>query len=275
MSVCVCVYMTESLSLSHNSKMTSTYSYYSINGEVCILKTKDTDDYTLLSCATLDINRFKHSFNDLPATIYTTIDYTSYTWYKHGDIHRDNDKPAFIYKSNTPHSFMKLIWVVDGKFHRDNDDQPACIIDDEDDANYNWYKNDRLHRDNDKPAKVAVNKKTGRFILQKWYQQGEEHRQLGKPSSITLDEVRYIHHGRLVRYSGLARVSLNGELSWLYEITSANPNGRKDGNIISYCALLNCIKRVKDRLRKKKKEQLLLATPVLDNSMVDEIINQI
>ena len=42
---------------------------------------------------------------------------------KNGKFHRDNDKPAQIYKSGTKY------WFKNGKFHRDND-KPALIYSD-------------------------------------------------------------------------------------------------------------------------------------------------
>ncbi len=44
-------------------------------------------------------------------------------WYKNGELHRDNDKPA-------------VIWA---------------------DGSLTWYKNGKLHRDNDKPAIIYAN----------------------------------------------------------------------------------------------------------------------
>lgn len=59
-----------------------------------------------------------HSFNDEPSGIY----HSSVGWhYKHLP-HRDNDKPAFIFKSGISK------WYQNGKLHRDND-KPAIVYD--------------------------------------------------------------------------------------------------------------------------------------------------
>jgi hypothetical protein len=57
-------------------------------------------------------------------------------WHKNGELHRDRDKPAFIY------SDLTIGWYKNGKCHRDGD-KPAVIG-----ANGTlaWYKNHLLHR---------------------------------------------------------------------------------------------------------------------------------
>ena len=87
-----------------------------------------------MSKETRNDNGELHSFNDLPAIVYS--DGTK-IWYKDGLVHRDNDLPAVIMSDGTKK------WCKNGLVHRDND-LPAII-------NYNgtmiWYRNGKLHRD--------------------------------------------------------------------------------------------------------------------------------
>jgi hypothetical protein len=91
--------------------------------------TKDDTDGTLEWFK----NGNRHRDDDKPAVIYWD---GSLTWYKNGEQHRDNDKPAVISRDG------KLEWCKNGKWHRDGD-MPAVIgADDE----LLWYKNSLLHR---------------------------------------------------------------------------------------------------------------------------------
>ena len=67
-------------------------------------------------------------------------------------------------------------WFKNDKIHNDND-EPAII-----NQNYKkWYQNGKLHRDNDKPAIIS---KCG---LQEWYTNGHLHRDNDKPAVINID----------------------------------------------------------------------------------------
>ena len=63
------------------------------------------------------------------------------TWYKDGELHRDNDLPAI------EHSLGNQ-WFINGERHRDND-KPAIEYTN---GGREWYVNGELHRDNGKPA---------------------------------------------------------------------------------------------------------------------------
>lgn len=85
--------------------------------------------------------------------------YNSNTWWKFGDLHRDDDQPAIICPDGGK------LWFKNGKIHRDND-KPAVIC--PDGGNF-WYKDGKFHRDNDKPARIYLNGKKewwvdGKFI---------------------------------------------------------------------------------------------------------------
>ena len=86
------------------------------------------------------INGQLHSLNDEPATLFQGGKF----WYKHGQLHRDEDKPAVEYPSGYKE------WHKNGKSHRD-EDKPAVVYPS---GTKMWYKQGKLHRDNDKPAKI-------------------------------------------------------------------------------------------------------------------------
>jgi hypothetical protein len=101
-----------------------------------------------------------HSFNDLPAVIYSNGSTSCTLWYQHGKLHRDNDQPAVIYGSRTKY----------------------------------WYQHDKLHRDNDQPAVIGPNGK------QYWYQHGEIHRDNDQPAIIYSDGSKsWYRHGKRIK----------------------------------------------------------------------------
>ena len=57
-------------------------------------------------------------------------------WYNLGRIHRDNDKPAVIYRDQA------RLWFKNGKLHRDND-LPAVI---KNNGTKEWYKNGQSYQ---------------------------------------------------------------------------------------------------------------------------------
>jgi antitoxin component YwqK of YwqJK toxin-antitoxin module len=76
-------------------------------------------------------------------------------------------------------------WFKNGKLHRDND-LPAIIWAS---GNLEWYKNGKLHRDNDLPAKIQY----GSLF---WYKEGKKHRDNDLPAmvwSITGDKEWWVN----------------------------------------------------------------------------------
>ena len=63
---------------------------------------------------------------------------------KFHQFHRDNDLPAWVYKSGDQY------WWQNDKCHRDGD-KPAMITNQDD---YTWFKNGKCHRDNNLPAVI-------------------------------------------------------------------------------------------------------------------------
>jgi hypothetical protein len=87
-----------------------------------------------ISNSTYDSEGLLHSINDLPAsTEYSEFDF----WYHHGDVHRDNDKPACIRKADR----NDQTWVKYNYVHRP-DDKPAIV----DKVKSVYYFEGLLHR---------------------------------------------------------------------------------------------------------------------------------
>jgi Ring finger domain len=81
-------------------------------------------------------------------------------WYKNGQLHRDDDLPAWVWADGSKQ------WWKNGQLHRDGD-LPA--YEGADGSKY-WYKNGQLHRDGDLPAWVWADGSKS------WYKNGQRHR---------------------------------------------------------------------------------------------------
>jgi len=102
-------------------------------------------------------------------------------------------------------------WFKNGKLHRDND-KPAVIWSD---GEKNWHKDGPLHRDGDKPAVIQAN---GAKV---WYKNGKCHRDNDKPAGVFHDGAKYWYkNGKLHRdndkpavifHDGVARWYKNGK----------------------------------------------------------------
>lgn len=108
-----------------------------------------------------------HRNNDKPAIVFKEIQ----CWYQQGLLHRDEDKPAEIYSHGTQK------WYYRGLYHRDND-RPAAIYAH---GTVFWYQHGQVHRDNDRPA---ITWKSG---TQAWYCCDELRRDEDKPAVIRYD----------------------------------------------------------------------------------------
>ncbi len=64
----------------------------------------------------------------------------------YGNFHSIDDRPAIVYNDG------EQTWYRHGKLHRDND-KPAVITTEV----QKYYQHDELHRDNDKPAVIYAN----------------------------------------------------------------------------------------------------------------------
>jgi antitoxin component YwqK of YwqJK toxin-antitoxin module len=114
-----------------------------------------------------------------------------------------------IDKNKINNDFSKY-WYKNGKLHRDND-LPAIIYKlFQDEEEQYWFKNGKLHRDNDLPAIISS------IGYQGWYKNGEIHRDNDLPAVIHQDGHQYWYkNGKLHREHNLpAEISSNGNQCW-------------------------------------------------------------
>lgn len=101
--------------------------------------------------------------------------------------------------------YNKEMWYRNGKLHRDND-LPALI---RHNGNLLWYQNGKLHRDNDEPAVIQS------VGSQVWYQNGKKHRDNDLPSVININCSVWYQNGEKHRDNDLpAIVYKNGVKIW-------------------------------------------------------------
>lgn len=136
-------------------------------------------------------NGLLHSIDDEPAIINR---YGKF-WFKNGLKHRDNDKPAEEYYDETVYENHKRhwhswklhyncnsirdkrglkIWYKNNLIHRD-EDKPAYVGN----GTEIYYKNGLIHRDGDEAAYISSNGK-----WKTWYKNNKKHRNGDKPAVI-------------------------------------------------------------------------------------------
>lgn len=110
---------------------------------------------------TVDSEGLPHSINDHSAEeIYDD----NYIWYKHGQIHRDNDLPAMVNKEDKHYQ----VWAQNDYVHRD-DGKPALLSRE----SWKWYNRGLLHR-LEGPANI------------RW-----DHREIPKHRNVETSPIRY------------------------------------------------------------------------------------
>ena len=121
-----------------------------------IIYEKDNDDMTIRTY----LNELLHSFDDKPAVYCRSV----VTWFKHGLVHRDGDKPSRIWKGG-------YIYSKEGKRHRIGG--PALVYFSNNNNKYceEWFYEDQLHRVSG-PAGIYSDTK-------KWYFKGLLHCTIG------------------------------------------------------------------------------------------------
>jgi hypothetical protein len=92
-------------------------------------------------------------------------------WAVHGNVHRDDDEPAYVLGRGGPAPILK--WFKHGETHRDGD-LPAIIRPD----STQYFKHDHLHRDGDKPAVIHDSGDC------EWWLNGHRHRDHGRPAVV-------------------------------------------------------------------------------------------
>lgn len=119
-------------------------------------------------------------------------------WHYWGVIHRDDDKPAIIFKEYEDDYYrLYMKWFINGVAHRDND-EPAykyILSNDYFGKIYidKWYKNGIVHRDNDKPAQVISNKH-GIPLIEIWYKNGIINRDNDEAAIIVHDKNGHLRY---------------------------------------------------------------------------------
>lgn len=111
-----------------------------------------------------------HREGDNPA--FVTTDYGEVKkWFIHGSLKRENDKPTV----EGANGMME--WrTSEDKLHREND-LPAKVC-----KNFHsWHRNGKRHRDEDRPAYVSQN-------VCEWYDHGIQRRKLCRPSRVRLNQ---------------------------------------------------------------------------------------
>lgn len=176
-----------------------------------------------------------HRDDDEPALIQydPSKKETIYTWYKDGKIYRENDKPNRIIKSDIWDEFEIQIWLnelgviderengeasviaynddsikvklwfKDGKLHRENDLPAAICYDyyiDGKEAKKSWYKDGKLHRENDLPA--VIDDISPFTNLEAWHKDGFYYRESDKPAVICYDKQGNIEEKHWVNEDG-------------------------------------------------------------------------
>ncbi len=119
-----------------------------------------------------------------------------------GELHRDNDLPAFEGLDGSKS------WYQNGKRHRDGG-QPAIEWAD---GVKGWYQNGLAHRDNDLPAIEEVDG------TKYWYQNGLIHRDGDLPAIERADGTKnWCQNGLLHRDGGLPAIELPDGAKWWYQ----------------------------------------------------------
>lgn len=128
---------------------------------------------------------------DLPAVIrYNRLNNISAkyqeTWYSNGKIHRDNKPAVLTYSSNR---IIEEIWYQNGIIRKSNPDEAARItysyLSNNTKRTYYFYKDYKIHRDNDLPAIIETeNLNEDTYEVHHYYQKGLKHRDEDKPAKI-------------------------------------------------------------------------------------------
>jgi hypothetical protein len=107
--------------------------------------------------------------------------------YRNGLLHSYQDEPAIVADNGT-----YKVWYKQGKIHRDND-LPAIS---RNESYQEWYKDGELHRDGDLPAII------GSDNHQEWYVNGEVHRDGDLPAVIYGEIRQWYKNGVFIKSEG-------------------------------------------------------------------------
>lgn len=178
---------------------------------------EDTFDKFRKSYETFDENGLLHSFNDEPSkVIIHDTKQKDIMWHSHGELYRDDDRPARINLSRN--SFMTL---DENRKPHSYGNMPSKIDSTGAKIWLAWHNNGVPHRSGDLPAEVTSTQKE--IVEYAYYEQGQLHRGNNQLSLLTDHSkawlVKGIRHNS-VNYSalelekGLDSSSLSARKAW-------------------------------------------------------------
>jgi hypothetical protein len=153
-------------------------------------------DPSTMAAYTFDHEGNLHSWDDIAAVRQRD---DSEKWWFHGKLHRDEDKPAWVTRTESR-------WYNYGKLHR-ADDKPAIVGTDK----LVWYVHGRPHREG---APAWLNLKTNTSL---WFRNGQLHCDNDKPAWASNEVFKWYRHGLLHRECDQpAAVFFSGRKEWYW-----------------------------------------------------------
>lgn len=143
---------------------------------------------------TRDENGLYHSFNDQPAKISSDEDGHVFTWYIHGLVSREGNKPSIITAGEASYS------TYNDKFLRHSFNDSPAEMNSYSNGEYfyfNWFKNGIFHRENDLPACFVWAEDSRKEVTEtlEYFLDGASHRGMGKPAYVSEDIEKWIVFG--------------------------------------------------------------------------------
>lgn len=201
------------------------------DGDKSALFNQKTTFYTDVKIVEIEENWYKngklHRTGDKPAAIITKLTFDRINgvlikkaiisnYYKHGKKHRENNEPAYTAYSQEWDENRNLInydsheqWYVNNLLHREND-KPAAVSrlysnKNERDllifSSETFYLNNAKHRDGDKPAVIEIRNDSSGYMLRKvleYYYNGKKHHSKDEPSYVQED---YDEEGKVTNFT--------------------------------------------------------------------------
>jgi hypothetical protein len=140
-----------------------------------------TEDLT-----TFDEKNLLHSYNDEPSKVEVAGKGQALSWHFHGKLYRENDKPVMV------SSFEDYFYRTNDAGHNAHsyEGRPAIMqTTDYNELTIIWSEHGSFHRENDLPAelvwKYSDDDKTYYLIEEKYFKNGERHREANLPAFIT------------------------------------------------------------------------------------------
>ena len=130
------------------------------------------------------LKKYKEKYPNVPYKIVKNSSYLNSSIIisqKNNKLHSYGDAPAYVnFFDNSKQ------WYKENNLHREND-KPAVIYPSE----KQWYYNGKKHRENDKPARMTNDGK-----VKEWWYKGKRHRENDKPAVVTTDRKEWWYKGK-------------------------------------------------------------------------------